>query len=371
LALFGSEVPCSRLAALQPPCPSLADRLSLGLANGILSFADGDIKHLLGKLDGITRTFGHEASMPQSARLSCLKSKLRHYRSPPFLARFALTQLPSLFMPKVLLCPPDYFDVVDQKNPYMTREAAVDLGKARRQWDALCSALQQSGCEIETIAPVAGLEDMVFAANQVFVGAKNGYGNFVVPSRMVYASRRREVPFFVDWCRERGYRVIELDLGDDYLEGHGDLLWHPDGSRIYAGYGFRSTRGGVERFSAALSRMGIPVEPLQLVDPYCYHLDTCLCPLNNEAALIFPGAFSAEALATLHKLWKRTHLLSAHEAYRFMANGIVANGSYITAAVTPELEAILAQEKLKPVIVETSEFEKAGGSCFCMKMFLP
>jgi hypothetical protein len=26
---------------------------------------------------------------------------------------------------------------------------------------------------------------------------------------------------------------------------------------------------------------------------------------------------------------------------------------------------------LTPVIVETSEFEKAGGSCFCLKTFLP
>ena len=36
-----------------------------------------------------------------------------------------------------------------------------------------------------------------------------------------------------------------------------------------------------------------------------------------------------------------------------------------------ELEAMLHQEGLTPVIVETSEFEKAGGSCFCMKTFLP
>ena len=94
-------------------------------------------------------------------------------------------------MPKVLLCPPDYFDVVDQKNPYMSRECAVDRGKARRQWDVLCSVLQQSGCEIVTIAPVESFEDMVFAANQVFVGEKDGFGKFVVPSRMVYASRHR------------------------------------------------------------------------------------------------------------------------------------------------------------------------------------
>ena len=273
-------------------------------------------------------------------------------------------------MPTVLLCPPKYFDVVDQKNPYMLRESAVDRGKARSQWEALCSVLQQNGCTVETIDPVEGLEDMVFAANQVFVGEKNGYGKFVVPSRMVYASRQREVPFFTDWFRAHDYHVIDLDYGGDYLEGHGDLLRHPDGSRIYAGYGFRSTSGGVEKFSAAMSKMGIPVVPLQLVDPYCYHLDTCLCPLNNDAALIFPGAYSAEALASLHKIWKRVHLLSADEAHRFMGNGIVVNGSYITPCVTPPLEAILHQEGLTPVVVDTSEFEKAGGSCFCMKIFL-
>jgi N-dimethylarginine dimethylaminohydrolase len=188
---------------------------------------------------------------------------------------------------------------------------------------------------------------------------------------MVYESRRREVPFFADWCRGHDYQVIELPFGDDFLEGHGDLLWHPDGSQVYAGYGFRSTRGGVEKFAAAMSNMGIPVVPLELVDPYCYHLDTCLCPLNNEAALIFSGAFTADALAALHKFWRRVHLLTAEEAHRFMGNGIVANSNYITPYTTPQLEQILHIEGLAPVIVDTSEFEKAGGSCFCMKTFLP
>ena len=274
-------------------------------------------------------------------------------------------------MPGVLLCPPRYFDVVDQKNPYMSRESTIDPARARSQWEKLCSVLQQNGCAVETIEPVAGLEDMVFAANQVFVGAKAGYGKFAVPSRMVYPSRQREVPHYTEWFRAHDYRIIELDYAGDYLEGHGDLLWHPDGSRVYAGYGFRSTLGGVEKFAAAMSEMGISVEPLQLIDPYCYHLDTCLCPLNNDAALIFPGAYSADALAAIHKTWQRLHLLSAEEAHRFMGNGIVVNGSYITPYTTPPLEAILQSEGLTPVIVDTSEFEKAGGSCFCMKTFLP
>jgi N-dimethylarginine dimethylaminohydrolase len=120
-----------------------------------------------------------------------------------------------------------------------------------------------------------------------------------------------------------------------------------------------------------MSEMGIPVVPLQLIDPYCYHLDTCLCPLNNEAALIFAGAFSGESLGSIHKLWKRVHLLDVEEAHQFIGNGIVVNDRYIAPRMTPQIERIVAEEGLSPVIVDTSEFEKSGGSCFCMKTFFP
>ena len=275
-------------------------------------------------------------------------------------------------MPKqVLLCPPSFFDVVDHKNPYMSGNSAVDREKARTQWQGLCTALQQCEFQIETVEPSPGLEDMVFAANQAFVGDHPTLGKFVVPSRMVYPSRQREVPFYIDWYRQKDYKILQLDLGDDYLEGHGDLLWHPDRSRVYAGYGFRTTRGGVDKFTAAMTKMGIAVLPLQLIDPYCYHLDTCFCPLNNDAVLIYPGAFSPQALETLRPFWKRIHELTADEAHKFMGNGIVANGRYITPRTTLHLESILHQEKLSPLILDTSEFEKAGGSVFCMKTFLP
>jgi N-dimethylarginine dimethylaminohydrolase len=273
---------------------------------------------------------------------------------------------------RVLLCPPTYFDIVDQRNPYISAAATVDLAKAQLQWQALCSALQQAGCEIETIDPVPGLEDMVFAANQIFVGYSVKSGNFVVPSRMVHASRQREVPFYVDWFRQRGFRVIDLDLADDrYLEGHGDLLWHPGGSRIYAAYGFRSTESGVASFCDAMAKLEIPAIPLRLVDRFCYHLDTCLSPLNSDAALIYPGAFAPESLATLRRFWKRVHELTGEEAHKFTGNGIVVNGRYLTPYLTPHLEHILSQEGLTPAVLDTSEFEKSGGSLFCMKTCLP
>jgi N-dimethylarginine dimethylaminohydrolase len=272
-------------------------------------------------------------------------------------------------MPKTaLMCPPTFFDVREPKNPYMGRP--IDPAKAQQQWEGLRSALEDAGVRVELIDPIKDLDDMVFAANQMFVGHHDQLGKFIVPSRMRYASRHKEVAFFVDWFRQRGYKIIDLDLREEYLEGHGDLLWHPDRSRIWAAYGFRSTRVGVEKFAVAMQQLGFPVIPLQLVDQHCYHLDTCLCPLNNDAALIYPGAFSPESLQTVRGSWKRVHELTRNEALQFMGNGIVANGRFITPRLTPNLEQILAKEGLTPVVVETSEFEKSGGSVFCMKAFI-
>src|SRR5262245_21410895 len=182
---------------------------------------------------------------------------------------------------RVLLCPPTYFEVRDVKNPYMKNMTLVDQQKARQQWERMREALELAGVSVETIDPVKDLEDMVFAANQVFVGYHPKLGNFIVPSEMRHVSRQREVPHYVDWFRKRGYHILALDLYGECLEGHGDLLWHPDRSKIWAGYGFRSTQCAIQKLADAMSPLNVEVIPLQLVDESFYHLDTSLCPLND------------------------------------------------------------------------------------------
>jgi N-dimethylarginine dimethylaminohydrolase len=86
--------------------------------------------------------------------------------------------------------------------------------------------------------------------------------------------------------------------------------------------------------------------------------------------LIYPGAYSAESLEAVRRGWKRVHELSREEAHQFLGNGIVANSRYLTPRLTSHLSEILAREGLTPVVVDTSEFEKSGGSCFCMKAFI-
>ncbi len=268
----------------------------------------------------------------------------------------------------VLLCPPTYFEVRDRKNPYM--RAPIDREKAQRQWDELRLAFEEAGLQVETIDPVRGLEDMVFAANPVFVGHHETIGRFIVPGEMKYPSRQREVPHYVEWFRQRSYKVIAVDLRGECLEGHGDLLWHPGVRRIWAGYGFRSTRGGIEKFTAAMRELGIAVTSLQLMDEYCYHLDAALSPLNSEAAMVYPGAFAPESLQQLRKGWKRLYEVSREDTVKFLCNGVVANGCCIVPHLSRDMCHALQQEGLTPVVVDLSEFEKSGGGPFCMKNFL-
>jgi N-dimethylarginine dimethylaminohydrolase len=269
---------------------------------------------------------------------------------------------------QVLLCPPTYFEVRDRKNPYM--RVPVDRNKAQRQWDAFCAVLRGTGLQVSIIDPVNDLEDMVFAANQVFVGWHEQTGKFIVPSEMRFPSRQKEVPHYVEWFAQRGYKIMALDLIGECLEGGGDLLWHPDRSRIWAGYGIRSTACGVKRFASAMNDLDFSLTPLQLVDEFFYHLDTCLCPLNSEAAIFYPGAFSRDAQQVLESGWKRLYAVAREEALQFACNGVAVNGRYLTSRLTRTLETALKAEHLEPVVVDVSEFEKSGGSVFCMKTFL-
>jgi len=273
----------------------------------------------------------------------------------------------------VLLCPPTYFTVRDVKNPFMNPERAIDGTRALEQWEALRAAFATAGVETHAVDAVEDLEDMVFAANQTYVGSGSAHARFAVPSSMRYASRRREVPYFARWFADHGFDVLDLELdveADEYLEGNGDLLQHPGDAHVWAGFGFRSTPAGVARFSAAMAGENVGVTPLELADPNFYHLDTCFAPLNSEAALVYSPAFTQDALSALRRGWRRLHEVDRDDALRFACNGIAVNGYFIVAHPSEAIVEAVRREGLVPLVVDTSEFEKGGGSVFCMKTFL-
>ena len=70
---------------------------------------------------------------------------------------------------RILVCRPTYFDVSYAGNTWMKPGVKIDKEKALQQHDNLLNVLRSYGAEIEFIAPVKGLEDMVFTANAGFL----------------------------------------------------------------------------------------------------------------------------------------------------------------------------------------------------------
>src|SRR5271166_1048187 len=86
-----------------------------------------------------------------------------------------------------LMCPPDHFAVTYAINPWMEPEKPTDAANAMRQWARLRRVYLDLGHDVLTIEPLAGLPDMVFAANGATV-----IGGKVLGARFCYPQRTRE-----------------------------------------------------------------------------------------------------------------------------------------------------------------------------------
>jgi N-dimethylarginine dimethylaminohydrolase len=272
---------------------------------------------------------------------------------------------------RVLMSPPEYLSNSEAKNPFSRYNAPVDSVLALKQWEQLRATFVRVGMEVCVLAPHPGLEEMCFAANQAFVGVDREERSFAMPSRMLHRSRRDEVSHFARWFSQHGYRIVDLGLeGEEFLEGAGDLIWNSDWNSVWAGFGHRSTRAAIDQFAELMESMEFSVHKLEMVDPHFYNLNLCLAPLTSESLLLYPGAFSPETLARI-RLSAETFEVSREDALQFICNGVSVNGYYITPRLSRRLEQILGSEGIEPIVVDLSEFQKAGGSVASLKMLLP
>lgn len=276
---------------------------------------------------------------------------------------------------RLLMCPPDYFDVVDVKNPHMEGNLGrVDRAAARRQWEAVRRMFEDCGAHVDLIPPTPGCEDMVFCANQTFVGLDGSGGRLCLLSRMRHESRRREVPAFAAWFAAAGYRVEELSAGDSLgvpagFEGGGDAIWHPGRGLVWGGYGHRTEAAAYDRVAAAFD---VPVIRLRLLSTRFYHLDTCLCAIDESTVLINPASFEPRGLEMIRRVFRRVIECPADEADDGLAcNATAIGGRHVVLQGGNRRTAeALRAAGYQVHEVDTGEYLKSGGSVYCMKMYV-
>ena len=261
--------------------------------------------------------------------------------------------------PRILMCPPDYYGIEYEINPWMDRRRQADHAAAVRQWAALRGLLEAQGAEICLLEPVPGLPDLVFTANAALI-----YGEVAVAAHFRHVQRQREEPYAQRWFAENGFRVRPL-RDSVYFEGAGDALFC--GETLFAGYHIRSDIGGCQELGALLR---CQVIPLELVDSRYYHLDTCFCPLAPGMAIYHPGAFDEYGRRVLKELIEVLIPADPAEAEHFACNAVVLGKTVITNTGCPELHRQLQLRGFQPLATPLSEFVKAGGSAKCLTLRL-
>jgi N-dimethylarginine dimethylaminohydrolase len=257
------------------------------------------------------------------------------------------------------MCPPDYYGIEYEINPWMSRSRGSTPARALRQWQALYDVLCGLGVQAERLAPQPGLPDLVFTANAGLV-----FGSRFFSSRFRHEVRARETPFFDAWFAEHGFTVEHLPEGN-YFEGAGDALFC--GRTLFAGYRIRSDVGGHQYLAKVLNRQ---VLPLELINPRYYHLDTCFCPLAPGEALYYPAAFDTYGRKVLETHVPRLLAVTEAEAPRFGCNAVVVGRTVVVNTGCDRLAADLKAWGYSPVAVELDEFLKAGGSAKCLTLRL-
>jgi N-dimethylarginine dimethylaminohydrolase len=261
--------------------------------------------------------------------------------------------------PRILMCPPDYYGIEYEINPWMNRKVGADHARATEQWRTLRDILVDVGATVELMDPVPGLPDLVFTANAGLV-----YGNRFIGSRFRYGVRQGESPFYEDFMKTRGFEVVSLPA-TSYFEGAGDALFC--GETLFAGYRFRSDARSHQWIGHAL---GVEVLPLELVDPRFYHLDTCFCPVSEDAAIYHPGAFDDYGRSVLKARVGTLVEVSADEASSFSCNAVVVGRTVVLNEETPKLSRSLVEAEFRVRPTSLTEFIKAGGSAKCLTLRL-
>jgi N-dimethylarginine dimethylaminohydrolase len=278
---------------------------------------------------------------------------------------------------KVLMCTPEYFDVIDVKNVHMkNQQGRIDKKLANEQWQQLKGIYQtlknnNTATDVLSIPGAQGLEDMVFAANQSFPWITESGEKVVIMSRMRHESRKKEVQYFREFYKELGYRIIELQH-TELFEGMGDAIPHPGKRLIYGGYGHRTSVSAYDEISEILN---VKIVALKLINEKFYHLDTCFVPLGQDSVMLYPGAFQPEDLKGLKKLFNDMIEIPEEEASRnFSLNAHVVISEKSKAAIlqkgSPVTVSALKNKGFQVFETDTSEYIKSGGSVFCMKMMI-
>jgi len=259
---------------------------------------------------------------------------------------------------RYLMVRPDHFRVDYVINPYMSTQQQPDPELTLRQWESLRQAIIAAGGEVEVLEQRSDSPDMVYAMN---LGLATSDGRAML-SHMRFEPRRKESLTAANWFTAHGFELSRT--GGDGVGPHfesGDAFVF--GDSLVVGYGPRTEEDALKHLATGWN---IRVRGLRITHEGMYHLDLPFCPIDSTHALVYPPAFDAPSQAELSGIVPDPIVLTDEEAFAFTANSLVVNDTIIMPSCSPRLRDILTDLNLQVVVLDLTEFHKAGGSARCL-----
>lgn len=261
---------------------------------------------------------------------------------------------------KILMCPPDYYGIKYEINPWMNVEIQSDRKVATKQWNNLYKILKEDlGVDVKLVQPKEDVPDMVFTANAAVM-----HGNKAVIAKFKFEQRQPEEKYFKDWFEQNGYEIITLP-DEMAFEGAGDALYL--NGVLYSGYIPRSDIAAHTYISETLK---IPVVSLELSSNSFYHLDTCFCPLEGDYLIYYPDAFDKYANKVIENAVSEDKriIVNEEESSYFTCNAVSIGKNVVTNLTTKRFSNLLKEKGFNHIQTDMSEFMKAGGACKCLTL---
>jgi N-dimethylarginine dimethylaminohydrolase len=255
------------------------------------------------------------------------------------------------------MIPPTYFSIDYSINHWMDQNAEVDRKLAQKQWENLFNTYKDLGASVDSFVPVKDLPDQVFPGDSIFV-----LGQEALLSHFSVAQRAVEVEPMAKRFREKGLTIHSLPEGINF-EGNAEAIrWN---KRILAGYGVRSDKAAHTYLSDTL---GVEVISLEIKRPF-FHLDMCVCPLNENMLAYVPDAFTNESRNRIEEIGADLISISLDEAMILACNSMVVENTVILSTQhARNFAKNVNSEGFDVVELDLSEFAKSGGGAKCLTL---
>lgn len=290
----------------------------------------------------------------------------------------------TLPLPAYLLCAPLSLSAAVPNNVWMKemseRDRAIDRKKAVQQFLTLYQFLASESAVYLLPAPEdCGLQDVSYTANAAFIPEHWPGKDVAVISTFTSPTRQGESEVATRFLDSLGYRTVHAPYR---FEGEAEIKHLRDNVYV-AGYGERSDRRSYRWME---EQFEMKVVTLKEVDPYLYHLDCTVFPLDRENTLVCTEMYTGAEVAALEK---HTNIVNvtADECFNGICNSVRLHNLILNASDIHDqragtenydlelrknrrLEDIAAKFCCEPVFFNLSEFCKSGALLSCMVMHL-